>query len=314
MRKKRRSCLGTVGGAILIVLLLISVLGPPLYVEAEGLVAPGTVVGKREEITVRRSLWTRRLFLDVRYQPAGAAAPELTAIIVDPEHYDRTRVETPVAVRYLPYPEIRQLGAIAGTRLADQPPLGPLRAQLLGAQYTFLALGVGLALLAAWSVWRRGWLAVLFFVMLIGGALYVVSNPPPPAPPGPQHVTSATVRETHTIERVLGGRRSRGFNEAIQPYVIIELVFVPQGAADPVVAVDLVDEGSVPGLEKGADLPIRYSAADPRWARIEGAARTYAWKNLQGYGVIALVVLVLVVVLWRAHAARAARRSRQASG
>ena len=69
---------------------------------------------------------------------------------------------------------------------------------------------------------------------------------------------------------------------AAQPYTIVELSFVPTGMAGRVVAVDMVDAGSVAGLEPGAKVPIRYSAAEVRWARIDGAMRT-CWKNLAGY-------------------------------
>ncbi len=305
------SCLSALLGAIVFALLLVAVLGPALYVEVGNLVAPGVVVGKREEITVRRSTWTRRLVLEVRYQP-GDAAPEQTGITVDAERYDRTPIGTPVQVRYLPLAQVRQLGDIAAARLADQPPLGPLRARLAPARYLLIGLAVWLVLLALWSRWRRWWLTLPLVVVFLGGAIYAASNWPPPAPPGPQLAASATVQETHVVERLVG-RRGRGLGspDLAQPYAIVELSFVPAGRADPVVAVDLIDVGSVARLEPGSTLPIHYSAADPRWAQIDGAARTYAWKNLRDFGVIALLIVVLGLAAWLGRRGRAARRARQ---
>lgn len=300
--------LRTILGTIVFLILLIPVLGPPLYVEVGNLVAPGVVVGKREEITVRRTTWTRRLVLDVRYEPAGGE-PEQTGIYVEASRYDRTPVGTPVQVRYLPLPEVRQLGDIAAARLADQPPFGPLLARLAPARWLLIGLAAWVVLLVIWNRWRRWWLALPLVVGMLGGGLYAVSNWPAPAPPGPQLTANATVGEIHQVERLVG--RRRGATELAQPYTIVELSFVPQGATGPVLAVDLIDAGSAAGLEPGSTLPIRYSAADPRWAQIDGATRTYAWKNLRIFGVIALVILILLVGAWFGRRNQVARRARQ---
>ncbi len=74
----------------------------------------------------------------------------------------------------------------------------------------------------------------------------------------------------------------------MQPFVVVELEFVPDGRTDPVVAVDMIDDGSLRAIERGVDVPIHYSAADPRWAQIDNATRTYYWKNLRTFGIIGL--------------------------
>jgi hypothetical protein len=59
-------------------------------------------------------------------------------------------------------------------------------------------------------------------------------------------------------------------------------------------------------------VPIRYSAAEVRWARIDGATRTYCWKNLAGYGRFALLLVIVVlgfVAIERIWAARQVRQS-----
>lgn len=312
--KKVFSTLRLVFGLIVFGLLLAPVVGLPLWVEVGNQSAAGEVVGKREEIDVRRATWSRQLFLDVRYTPADSGLAEQATIAVDPELYDRMRVGAPTTVHYLPRADLRWLGALAGARLEGQPPYGQLRAMVGPDGVAWVAgIGVWLALLAIWWRWRSGWLALILLLGLLGAAMYTVSDWPAPAPPGPQLQAQATVRDTHLIDRLSFGRRRRSSlnNEATQPYRVVELQFTPEGRADPVVAVDLVDEGSVPGLENGGTLPIRYSVANPRWAQIEGAQRTYAWKNLTGYAVAALVILVVIVAAW---AFTRLRRRRRATG
>lgn len=299
--KALRSCLSVVGVTIMIGLLLVVLAGPAVYVELAGQTAPGVVTARREEIRVRYSEWSRWLRLEVRYTPSDTEAPEVAIIPVDMERYDRASVGDAVQVRSMPQPDIRALGEIAAPRLGDQGPLGQLIARLGGAPVTVAFIGIFLILLAAWRVSRQGWLLAPLAALLLGFAMYTVSDPPLPAPPGPQRTTQATVRLVHEVDRLSSGRRSnrsRAFNEALQPYDIVALEFVPQGAAGAVVAVDLVDAGSVRGLELGAELPISYSAADPRWARIDGAQRTYFWKNLYGYAIIAGVLLLLALGAW----------------
>jgi hypothetical protein len=156
---------------------------------------------------------------------------------------------------------------------------------------------VWLTLLMAWSKWRRWWLALAVLAMLIGGALALSSSWPAPAPPGPLISATAIVRATHEVTRIGISRRSRGV-EALQPYTIVELSFVPAGMADSVVAVDVIDTGSVSNLEKGAALLIHYSAADPRWAEIDGAACTYYWKNVLNWGLVGLPFVGLLLLIW----------------
>jgi hypothetical protein len=309
--RKIGSILKTIAGALVVAILLIPVLGPPLWVEASNTVAQGVVVGKREEITLRHATWTRRLLLDVRYQPADTGAPEQAAIVVDPLRYDTTPVGEAVQVRYLPEPDLRKLGDLAGARLLDQPLLGPLRAQLEGIRELAIGLGAWLILLAAWAKWRRWWLMLPLALGLLGAALYAVSNPPPPAPPGPQEPAVATVRATHLIERISWGRRRSRAQDAVQPYQIVELEFTPRGMAGPVIAIDQVDAGDTVSLRTEDTVPIHYSAANPRWAQIDGASRSYAWRNLQTYGVIAALCAVLLGGAWIARQRRAARRVSQ---
>src|SRR4029453_885633 len=48
------------------------------------------------------------------------------------------------------------------------------------------------------------------------------------------------------------------------PYQVVQLRFVPAGAADSALAVDEVDAGSVPSLALGAVVKVRYQPEAPR--------------------------------------------------
>lgn len=295
---------------VILLLMLSPIVGPPLYVEVAGANAPAEVVAKRETIDILTDTWTRRLYLDVRYLPAGASVPEVTDIAVNAATYDSLRMGAPVQIRYAPNATLRQFRNIAAARLESQQPFGSFVARL-GSLLIGFAIGIAvwLALLLAWTKWRRWWLALALIALMVGGVIYVGSGWPSPAPAGELVPGDATVRATHRIDRVWGGRRTPA-EDAVQPYTIVELSFVPAGAADPVVGVDMIDADSVPGMEKGAPVPIHYSAADPRWVRIDGANRTYYWKNLRSFGIIAALLLALLLVGWVARRRRTARRAR----
>jgi hypothetical protein len=302
------SLIGSAIGFACIALLLSPLIGPPLYVEVAGPVVSGTVVAKREAIDVLSGTWMRRAFVDVRYRPRGEDETEVASIAVDLATYDRLHMGDPVQVRYAPNATLRQLASLAVARLDSQLPLGSFFARM--GNYLVglvLTIGVWLALLWAWSKWRHWWLSAAIFGLMAGGVLYLGSGWQP-APGGAILAGSAEIRAIHQVTRIWESRRSSG-DDAVQPYTIVELVFVPQGTAEPVVAVDLVDAGSVPALEKGANVPISYSARDPRWARIEGATRTYSWKNLRSFGLIALIVGLLLLVAWSTARRRAVRRA-----
>jgi hypothetical protein len=294
---------------VFVLLLLTPLLVPPLYLEIAGASAPAVVVAKREVIDTLTDTWARRLFVDVRYLPEDAAEPELIDVAVDTAIYDRLRVGEAVQLRYIPNEIVRILGRVAATRLASQPPFGSFLARI-GSLLIGLILGIAawLALLWAWAKWRHWWLTLAILVLMFGGMIYIGSNWPRPMPEGPLIESNATIRDIHEVTRIWGGKRTPA-EEAVQPYAIVELSFVPQGALDPVIAVDSIDAGSVPALEKGGQIPISYSARDPRWAQIAGATRTYYWKNLRSFGVIALILVGLMLLTWLARRLRRSRRS-----
>jgi hypothetical protein len=93
---------------------------------------------------------------------------------------------------------------------------------------------------------------------------------------------------------LLSTNRSRGL-EAHQPLDVVGVEFVPQGFRDPVLAVDLVDRGSIQGLAEGAPVEVDYEAGRPRTAWLRSATRTFPRRNLIGLGEDAVLYIGLLI-------------------
>jgi hypothetical protein len=105
---------------------------------------------------------------------------------------------------------------------------------------------------------------------------------------GPQRIAVATVQGVHP--------RPWGRSETV------DLRFVPVGGAEPVLAIDEIDIGSVSGLVKGSVVRVVYPVADPKLALITGATHRFRWRDpLGGWGpmIVFLAVGLLVVTLVR---------------
>jgi hypothetical protein len=105
---------------------------------------------------------------------------------------------------------------------------------------------------------------------------------------GPQRIAIATVQGVHP--------RLWGRSETV------DLMFVPVGGAEPVIAVDEIDIASVPGLVKGSVVRVVYPVANPSLALITGATRRFRWRDpLEGWGpmVLFLAAGLLIVTLVR---------------
>lgn len=292
------SCFSRLVGFVFLALILTPFIAPPLSVEIAGVIAPGSVVAKREVINNFTTTWTRNLYVDVRYQPGYATEPEVIALAVDTTTYDRLHVGDETQVRYTPHPLLGKLSNMGFTRLEALSPPAAFVARIGNFLIASLAgLALWFVLLMAWSKWRSGWLMLMVLLVMIAGFIGTSMGWPTPQPPDELSTGSATIRQIRRIDVLFVGRQS-GTTEAVQPYQIVELTFVPAGRSDPVVAVDMLDADSVPNLAVEASVPIRYSPQNPRWAQIVGASRTFYWKNVFNVSAIMLALAGIIMILW----------------
>lgn len=265
------------------------VLAVSVYLDQAGQVGAGQIVAKDERIGVSTTWtrgtpgwWWRHLWATVVFTTNDG--PITTLLLVDEERFDGLRPGASVQLRYLP-----QAPFIA--RLADQSTLSLVPwPWLLRAGLIFGSLFVIWLLFqrrAPWSITGPAIAAAILVNLL-------QTYPPfwEAEPTGPLQTALAEVRATHSITIAL--LPQRGSSDASQPWEIVELTFVPQGLDQPVVAIDGVDAGSVPGLAVGARLPVRYSAETPRAARLVQAARSYRWREWQDLIETTLVAAIVI--------------------
>jgi hypothetical protein len=88
--------------------------------------------------------------------------------------------------------------------------------------------------------------------------------------------------------------------EADQPVSVVGVEFVPDGSADTVLAVDLIDEGSRPGLKQDSPIGIEYESRSPRTAYIQGATRTFVGRNIRGIAGDAVLCLLVIAGMFAA--------------
>src|SRR5204863_5732725 len=82
---------------------------------------------------------------------------------------------------------------------------------------------------------------------------------PTPAPSLDVRRAAGHVKSIGRIDKLFSGSRSRGVL-ADQPVDVVGVEFVPEGSTEPVVAVDLIDRGSVQGLTEHSAVTLRYEA------------------------------------------------------
>jgi hypothetical protein len=111
-----------------------------------------------------------------------------------------------------------------------------------------------------------------------------------PAPAGA--VVPATA-QVDSITLVTQAVSSRSRSDLLRPYQRVEFTYSVPGLDTPVKGADVIDAGSVAGLEVGGQAKIEYAQADPRLSRLAGASYAYRWLNpLWGLGSVALALIL----------------------
>jgi hypothetical protein len=280
------------GGAVIVVALPFVMTSRAL--DERGITIPGRVYHKSETVRVHYSNWDPLREVTIEYTIPEINSVSFFNIKPDEQHYDAFHTGQAVNVRYLLHRDVPDLPlasllwgihALTTVRLATAPETGSLNQFFTpGAIFGVKILGGLAALLVTWRITRwkpLAWAGGIGIAAAIGLLLLQGFPRPMPAPTVSVRRGVGQVASIQRIDKLFNGSRSRGVI-AEQPVDVLAVQFVPDGRTEPVVAVDLIDRGSLPGLKEGSAVPVRYEAASPRTAWVEGATRTFPQRNLHG--------------------------------
>lgn len=275
-----------------------------------------TVDRKDERIDhrTRSDSWTPTFHVSLSCPFTEAGAPMFPAFDTDAQEFDQIQRGTPFEVRYLrsvPLPLL--LVGISSSHLVRET-LDVHLAKTFAGFVPLLAIAayvLTLSFLGYLASKRKvPGLRWAFFGLLAPGVLWILTPTLPVTLSGKTVPATATVKELHQFTRILDSSRSHGL-QAVTPYEIVVLQFVPQGHHEPVLAADMIDTGSRSDLAVGQQVQIDYEVARPRRANIQGARRLYYWENVEGALVEAALMMGFLIggtLLWEFLK----RRARQA--
>jgi hypothetical protein len=285
-----------------------------LYVDQRGVALTGHVSSKSEYVRLNHGAWTRSSEVSFEYTLPETGGVSYFTVDMAPGTYDEFHAGQTVTVHYLRRQDIPKLpGADAmwqmrilpHVRLANQRAFSGVEAAITSR--TELGVGVIVAIAMLLWAWRRsrlpgfGWATGALVVCGIIALLFYDFPRATPAPGGDLRTASGTVKSLGRIDMLMSTSRSRGV-EAHQPVDVVGVEFVPQGFRDPVLAVDLVDRGSIRGLVEGATVELDYEAEQPRTAWLRSATRTFPRRNVIGLGEDSLLYIGLLIaglLLWQ---------------
>ena len=282
-------------------------------IDRRGVNVSGHVVSKDEHIVVRDLSWTRKLDVSVQYSPPDGYGVAFMDEQVSADEFDKLKAGDVVPLRYLlekdlpDFPgatTLRQMHVLPVVRGANQHAWSGLEDILSEHRRMVTAvLSVGVALFL-WRLFRiPGFMWAFAACVVLAFAMSLYAGFPTPTP-GPQNSVRTTVGIVKSVERwewLFRGHRQRGLR-ADQAIEIAGVQFIPEGRTEPVLAVDLIDDGSVPGLQERASVTVEYEARAPRVAHIYGATRRFPQRNLRGIGIQGVAAAGVLVVLLAAAA------------
>jgi hypothetical protein len=279
-----------------------------LYVDQRGIEISGHIYSKREDAIVNYSTWYRSCEVTVEYQGPDESGVSFMKVELAPDQYDGFRKGQNVKLHYLRRQDIPdvpfaktlgEIGLLPRARLAGQRAFSGL---IIAAKKTSLpvlgALGGSILLLIVWRLSRLpgfGWAAAACVLGVV--ALLLISEFPLPgaAPATEVRRAAGEVKSISRIYRLFSGSRSRG-EIAAQPVSVVGVEFIPEGRLEPVLAVDLIDEGSL-AVKQGAAVSVEYESAAPRTAYLLGATRNFPRRNLTGLALVGSFYVALLLGL-----------------
>jgi hypothetical protein len=285
-----------------------------LALDRSGVPLTATVDSKHEILRVNGGSWSRSPEVLLKYLPPDSPVPGTLRAVFTTTEYDGLHVGNAVPIRYLPERDLpavplahllRQIHALPEARLAGRRTFSAFetffRARFEWIEVAAMAT-VFLVLLRVTKSPAFAWVAGA--AVILAFALLMLHDFPRPVPAPETQVLQAvgSVRTMHHISRLFEGNRSRGLL-AEQPVDVVGIEFVPAGRIDPVLAVDLIDAGSIEGLEVNSAVSVDYDGTSPRVARIRNARRDFATRNLQGIAFQAVtfaagMALLLLMAIW----------------
>lgn len=258
-----------------------AVLGFEALLDRAGAATRGGVVGKTEWVTLNpNGSWFQTYSITVRHR--GAPSTETVNHRVDRALFDSLAVGDSVAVRAASFrPSISRIESMTLARW-----VGIARdTGMLFFVGGVLAVLAGLFLFGGTGVTGSARKAAALALVAAGGfACWPEAKPyrgpePPAAPAGTAEGVVARVRSIYGIYPTRLSSTSRGGWRLPQPYQVVEVKFTPAGGRTPVTGVDVIDEGSVPGVATGKAVALSYDRGDPRVIQLRGAARRWPEAN-----------------------------------
>jgi hypothetical protein len=258
-----------------------------LAIDRRGVEISGKVFDKREHVEVDDSTWKRVCEVTVTYAAPDEAGTPYRVGRVSPEQFDELHKGGSARLRYLRREDMPNVPLAQTLRSWKILPTTRVVGEVGSDPETVRGLtwfGCGVALLVLWR-----WLRWPGFAWAVGAGLVVflalILNSEFPRPTRGPHdaVRRASGRVTSVghIDYLFSGPKTRGI-DAAQPIDVVGVEFVPAGRSDAVLAIDLLDRGSIAGLAEGSPMTVEYEEAAPRTARVQGGTRRFAEKNFNG--------------------------------
>lgn len=280
-----------------------------LFLDQRGVLIPGHVQSKDERVVVHYSSWSLSRDVTVEYEPPQEMVVAFLTSKVDADYFDQLKKGDAVKLRYLRREDVphvpgasvlREMHLLPTVRLADQRAWTGLQLAFTPGSLVLLkAIVIAVFVLVLWRLMHLplfGWAVGVCVVAAVVVSLVHDFPTSLPAPQNEVRSASGTVKSLERVEWLLRADHQRGF-KADQPIEIVGVRFIPDGRTEPVVAVDLIDAGSVRALQEGAAVEIDYERVTPRTARIRGATRQFVRRNLRGIAVELVASLAVILIL-----------------
>ena len=269
-RNRQAGCGCSGLGGVFVILICLAGACWPIVLNAVGASTRGVVLEKFESVRIEYGDWFRHFQVTAGYSIPGQPFQRRAVCDVDEKTYDALRTGSTVEVRYLrslppqPFLSTARLTPCSIVGISMGPSVRRLIvivAGLFGISVLWWILGVRLM---AW--------VLLAWVCFSCAYAFM-----PRLEPQPQQSVAATAKVNNvTVVDALGETSESDGIPLQNPYQIVELKFVPRGMDAAVVAIDKVDQDSIPGLMAGQDVPITYDAAYPRIAKLQEGTRLFA--------------------------------------